>query len=147
MELVWDSFGLSSCSGTPFKLNPNQTAAMIKVAVTRPSVHKNDIRPLPEGIRYQFQSPICTEVRILPPAVKFQDGGIADPKFSGRWDLHGKKFWQQNMVPLKYWGFVALEEDVPFPMLQQFENTFKTTYVGYGKLLSDPKLLNTPGQM
>ncbi|KAI5462319.1 Piwi domain-containing protein [Mariannaea sp. PMI_226] len=157
MELAW----VEPMQRYPFKLNPDQTAAMIKIAVTRPSVRKSDIvknamelqigsDPFLKEYGVNFETQFAkTEARILPPpAVKFQGGGIADPKFSGRWDLRGKKFWKQNMVPLKSWGFVALEQGVPFPVLQQFANTFKTTFMGHGgKVLADPKLLNPPGQM
>ena len=144
----------------PFKLNPDQTAAMIKIAVTRPNIRKQDIQknvndlqigtdPFLREYGVSFQTQFAsTDARILaPPVVKFGQG-TADPKFAGRWDLRGKKFWKPNEAPLHSWGFVVLERDVPLPALQQFATTFKSTFIGHGgKCTSDAQLLNPPGGM
>jgi eukaryotic translation initiation factor 2C len=55
----------------PFKLNPDQTAAMIKIAVTRPAVRKSDIQKGAAALQIgqdpylkvwcQFRSPICED--------------------------------------------------------------------------------------
>ncbi|KAF4967182.1 hypothetical protein FZEAL_10568 [Fusarium zealandicum] len=144
----------------PFKLNPDQTAAMIKIAVTRPAQRKSDIQKGADALRIgedpflkeygvSFEPQFAkTEARILPaPTVKFGQG-TAEPKFAGRWDLRGKKFWKQNQAPLANWGIVAIEAQVPQPTLSQFANTFKSTFIGHGgKVLADPILLNPPGNM
>lgn len=143
-----------------FKLNPDQTAAMIKIAVTRPNVRKGDIQknfadlkipsdPYLKHYGIEFETQFSkTEAKILaPPAVNFKQG-VADPKFSGRWDLRGKKFWQQNIAPLQNWGFLVMDDAVNLPQLQNFSRTFKTTFLGHGgKCTNDPMLLNTPGEI
>lgn len=144
----------------PFKLNPEQTAAMIKIAVTRPGVRKNDIMrnvgnlqiptdPFLQEYGVQFQQQFAvTDARILaPPPVKFSQG-TADPKFSGRWDLRGKKFWKQNIAPLQSWGIIALERSVEKSALTAFMDTFKSTFMGHGgKCTAAPRILNTPNDM
>ncbi|KAK7415854.1 Protein argonaute [Neonectria magnoliae] len=156
MELAW----LEPMQRYPFKLNPEQTAAMIKIAVTRPPVRKSDIQknvgdlqigsdPFLREYGVTFETQFAkTDAKILPaPIVKFGQGN-AEPRFAGRWDLRGKKFWRQNSAPLMNWGFVVLEQGVPFPQLQQFASTFKTTFMGHGgKCTADPQLLNPPGDM
>ncbi|KAF5000779.1 hypothetical protein FDECE_11134 [Fusarium decemcellulare] len=144
----------------PFKLNPDQTAAMIKIAVTRPNVRKGDIQKGASALRIgndpylkeygvTFEAQFAkTEARILPaPTVRFGQG-TAEPKFAGRWDLRGKKFWKQNIAPLGSWGFIALEHDVAPPVMQQFANTFKTTFLGHGgKVTGDPLILKLPADL
>ncbi|KAM0239003.1 hypothetical protein ACHAP5_008441 [Fusarium lateritium] len=144
----------------PFKLNPEQTAAMIKIAVTRPPVRRSDIQqganalqigqdPFLKEYGVSFEPTFAkTEARILaPPVVKFGQGQ-AEPRFAGRWDLRGKKFWKQNTAPLMNWGFIALEHPIQLPILEAFAKTFKTTFLGHGgKVLADPILLNTPGNL
>lgn len=145
----------------PFKLNPDQTAAMIKIAVTRPDVRKRDIQtnfndlqiasdPFLKEYGVTFETQFAkTDARVLaPPPVKFAGNATAEPRFAGRWDLRGKKFWKSNEAPLASWGFVVLERDIPLPALSQFANTFKTTFIGHGgKCTADAQLLNPPGPM
>ncbi|ODA75978.1 hypothetical protein RJ55_08619 [Drechmeria coniospora] len=141
----------------PLKLNPEQTAAMIKVAVTRPDVRKADIVKHVAKLRQQ-QDPYLaaygvrfdigftrTDGRLInPPRVDFGQGS-ADPKFSGRWDLRGKKFFTQNQAPLQSWAFVAMDACVEFPSLQQFARTFRETFLGHGgKCPAEALLLNLP---
>lgn len=82
----------------PFKLNPEQTAAMIKIATTRPQARRANIEakvrslhisedPYLREYGVQFEPTFTkTEARILPlPKVDFGQGsGSADLKFSGR---------------------------------------------------------------
>ncbi|KAM5355683.1 hypothetical protein ACJ41O_002329 [Fusarium nematophilum] len=145
----------------PFKLNPDQTAAMIKIAVTRPAQRKQDIQRGASALRIgedpvlreygvSFEAQFAkTEARILPaPSVKFLGNATCEPKFAGRWDLRGKKFWKQNAAPLMNWGFIALEQPIQLPALQQFANTFKTTFIGHGgNVRGEPQLLNPPGNL
>ncbi|KAG5985359.1 hypothetical protein E4U55_004583 [Claviceps digitariae] len=141
-----------------FKLNPEQTAAMIKIAVTRPKQRREDIERNVAGLQLsadpylksygvEFESTFTkTEARILPPpAVNFGQG-TADPKFSGRWDMRGKKFWRPNSAPLENWGFIVMDNCVNFPQLQAFAKMFRFTFLGHGgKCPTDALLLNVPG--
>ncbi|KAM3550059.1 hypothetical protein MY1884_008443 [Beauveria asiatica] len=142
----------------PFKLNPDQTAAMIKIAVTRPKERRADIQShvndlqIPNdpflrhyGVQFDPQFTKVDAKVLAPPAVNFGTG-TADPKFSGRWDLRGKKFWKQNVAPLMSWGFLVLDNCIQLPQLKAFSQTFKTTFIGHGgKCGADPMLLTPPG--
>ena len=141
MELAW----LEPMQRYLFKLNPEQTSAMIKVAVTRPKERRAAIQrnvadlqlandPYLRFFGAQFDSQFAkTEAKVLPPpAVNFAAGPPADPKFSGRWDLRGKKFWKSNRAPLNAWGFMCMENCVTKPALQQFAATFRQTFLGHG---------------
>ncbi|TQW08035.1 CFIA complex component Rna14 [Cordyceps javanica] len=144
----------------PFKLNPDQTAAMIKIAVTRPrdrradiQSHVNDLQ-IPNdpflrhyGVQFDPQFTKVDAKVLAPPAVNFGTG-TADPKFSGRWDLRGKKFWKQNFAPLANWAFLVLDNCVQLPQLKAFSQTFKSTFIGHGgKCTSDAMVLNPPGNV
>lgn len=144
----------------PFKLNPDQTAAMIRIAVTRPRERKANIEsnvrdlqigndPYLKEYGVSFETQFAkTDAKVLPaPIVKFSVG-TCEPKFSGRWDLRGKKFWKQNVAPLMNWGFIILEQGVSLEALKQFASTFKTAFIAHGgKVTKEPKLLNPPGDM
>ncbi|EGX96643.1 eukaryotic translation initiation factor 2C 2 [Cordyceps militaris CM01] len=144
----------------PFKLNPDQTAAMIKIAVTRPKdrrtdiqTHVNDLQISNDpylrhyGVQFDPQFTKVDAKVLAPPVVNFGTG-TADPKFSGRWDLRGKKFWRQNFAPLINWGFLVLDNCVQLPQLQAFSQTFKTTFIGHGgKCTGEPLLLTPPGNV
>ncbi|CAM1504240.1 Fc.00g018310.m01.CDS01 [Cosmosporella sp. VM-42] len=120
MEFAW----IEPMQRYPFKLNPDQTTAMIKIAVTPPSIRKANIQR------------------------NVADLQIGTDPYLKEWDLRGKKFWAQNPVPLISWGFIVLEREVPLPVLQQFASTFKTTFIGHGgKVTKDAQLLNPPGDM
>lgn len=153
MEFAW----VEPMQRYAFKLNPDQTAAMIKIAVTKPEVRKKNIERQVSYLN-QASDPVLahygahfereftkTQARILPPpAVNFSNGA-ANPGTSGRWDLRGKKFWKANAAPLLSWGFVVMDNCVNLNQLQQFSRTFKTTFAGHGGICkSDPVLLNTP---
>ncbi|KJZ77147.1 hypothetical protein HIM_03468 [Hirsutella minnesotensis 3608] len=141
-----------------FKLNPDQTAAMIKFAVTRPPARRADIESRVQGLKFdedpylreygvKFESSFTkTEAKILPPPRVDFGQGNADPKFSGRWDLRGKKFWKQNFAPLQNWAFIAMDSCCDYPQLQNFAKTFRQTFLGHGgKCPTDALLLNVPG--
>lgn len=144
----------------PFKLNPDQTAAMIKIAVTRPNIRKSDIQSHVNdlqisadpflrhyGVQFDSQFTKVDAKVIAPPTVNFGTG-TADPKFSGRWDLRGKKFWKQNNAPLMNWGFLVLDDCVQLPQLKAFAQTFKTTFIGHGgKCTADPMLFTPPADV
>lgn len=156
MEFAW----VEPMQRYAFKLNPDQTASMIKIAVTRPAQRKSEITkhvgelrlnqdPYLRHYGVEFEpSFTTTDARVLqPPMVKFGQGA-AKPEFTGRWDLRGKKFWKQNFAPLSSWGFIVLDDCVNYPQLQEFARSFKSTFINHGgKCLADPHLLNVPGNI
>ncbi|CZS95190.1 related to argonaute like post-transcriptional gene silencing protein QDE-2 [Rhynchosporium agropyri] len=127
-----------------FKLSPDQTANMIKFAVTRP---KERIQSIEHGVnmlkwhedRYlkHFEikvNPHMTETaaRILPnPEIQF-DRAKLNPGTAGRWDLRGKKFLIPNPEPLKSWAFVVVSNCIPDANVRNFINVFVQTYTGHG---------------
>ncbi|KAH8735189.1 Piwi domain-containing protein [Ilyonectria robusta] len=156
MELAW----VENMQRYPFKLNPDQTAAMIKIAVTRPKERKANIEsnvrdlqigndPYLKEYGVSFETQFAkTDAKVLPaPIVKFSVG-TCEPRFTGRWDLRGKRFWKQNVAPLMNWGFIILEQGVSLAALSQFAASFKTAFIAHGgKVTKEPKLLNPPGDM
>ncbi|TWU78208.1 hypothetical protein ED733_007930 [Metarhizium rileyi] len=143
-----------------FKLTPEQTAAMIKIAVTRPAQRRSDTEKNFQGLQLaadpylkmygvEFETTFTkTEARVLPPPQVNFGQGTADPKFSGRWDLRGKKFWKQNVAPLQNWAFIVMDNCVAFPQLENFAKTFRQAFLGHGgKCPADALLLNVPGDV
>ncbi|KAG6264982.1 hypothetical protein E4U47_006588 [Claviceps purpurea] len=141
-----------------FKLNPEQTAAMIKIAVTRPKQRREDIERNVAGLQLssdpylkaygvEFDSAFTkTEARILPAPVVHFANEKAVIKPSGRWDLRGKKFWKHNTTPLENWGFIVMDNCVDLPQLQAFAKTFRAAYLGHGGVCPKDALLpNVPG--
>jgi eukaryotic translation initiation factor 2C len=104
----------------PFKCDERQTSQMIKFAVTPPSERwqavEHGLKMLswsadPNLKKYGLKvttSRTVVEGRVLQ-APKVQYGtGVANPGFSGRWDLKGKKFLQPNTAPLKSWSVTVI---------------------------------------
>ena len=101
----------------PYKLNEDQTAAMIKFAVERPAGRKESIemglkllnwaedRTL-QGYGVGIErEPLKTNARVLePPTILFGKNAKVSPGFSGRWDLRQKQFLLPNTAPLVSWG-------------------------------------------
>ena len=132
----------------PYKLNETQTAAMIKFAATRPEGRKAAIAA---GLKlldwsgdkylknYGLQidgKMLQTKARVLdPPTVLFGGNAKVEPKFSGKWDLRGKKFLIGNHAPLKSWGvcvFPAPRNAPTKEMTQTCISAFINTYRGHG---------------
>ncbi|CZR64330.1 related to argonaute like post-transcriptional gene silencing protein QDE-2 [Phialocephala subalpina] len=127
-----------------FKLSPDQTAAMIKFAVTRP---KERLASIQHGIgmlkwgtdRYlkhfglQVDGNLTsTAARLLPnPEIQYDKAKI-NPGTSGRWDLRGKKFFLPNPQPLKSWGIAVLGGALPEAAVRNFIGVFVQTYIGHG---------------
>ncbi|KAG5959309.1 hypothetical protein E4U56_005050 [Claviceps arundinis] len=136
-----------------FKLNPAQTAAMIKFTVTRPEQRREYIEknvaelqlssgPYLKAYGVEFDSTFTkTEARILPAPVVHFGKDQADPKFSGRWDLRGKKFWKQNSTPLENWGFIMMDNCVNKSQLMAFAKLFTDTFLGHGGLCPKKPLI------
>lgn len=134
----------------PYKLNSDQTANMIKFAVSRPpqrrkgiehGLQKLDWANDPYLKTYGMKinpSMLKTNARILePPEPLFGKNAVAKPMFSGRWDLRGKVFLHPNDRPLKSWGIVVLMPQDRRPMVSKevveaFKKNFITLYKGHG---------------
>ncbi|KUJ10732.1 eukaryotic translation initiation factor-like protein 2C 2 [Mollisia scopiformis] len=142
-------FPMELCTLVPnqrynFKLSPDQTAAMIKFAVTRP---KERIASIQHGIgmlrwnedKYLRHYGVkidsnmtLTNARLLqPPEVQYQ-GSKANPGTSGRWDLRGKRFLLANEEPLNSWGICIVNDCLPEAAVRNFMNVFIQTYIGHG---------------
>ena len=132
----------------PYKLNENQTATMIKFAVTRPEGRKKAIAA---GLKllnwgedkylknYGLQidgKMLQTKARVLdPPTLLFGANAKIEPKYSAKWDLRGKKFLIGNYAPLKSWGvcvFPAPRNAPTKEATQAFIQSFITAYRGHG---------------
>ncbi|KAF3360877.1 hypothetical protein VDGD_10484 [Verticillium dahliae] len=140
----------------PYKLLGDETANMIKGAVTRPDKRKADIMqaknmlgwsndPYLRQFGLKFDENFTrTEGRLLPnPVIQFANGNI-DPKTSGRWDLRGKKFWLPNVMPLDSWGFMIIENSCSKQHASAFAATFRQTYIGHGGIIKgDPVIIDS----
>ena len=160
MEICYMSAG----QRYPYKLNEEQTAKMIKFAVSRPQQRRDAIN---KGLamldwpgdpilkRYGMKinpNMIQTNARILePPEVLYAKGSTAKPGFSGRWDLRGKVFLKSNDKPLKSWAVVVLSgSDGGLPravpsqdQVRAFVQNFLKLYRGHGGVVqeTDPPII------
>ncbi|CAG8972388.1 hypothetical protein HYALB_00007141 [Hymenoscyphus albidus] len=141
-----------------YKLDPTQTAAMIKFAVTRP---KQRLDSIMSGVnmlnwgtdRYHkaFGLEIdrnftVTNAKLLQnPEIQFK-GSKHNPGTSGRWDLRGKKLWIPNQQPLKSWGCLVLDGCMDEASCKNFMNVFMQTYIGHGGIVANknPSIVVSP---
>ena len=146
----WEVCHLDRFNRYPFKLDPDQTASMIKFAVQRPPQRKSDIMAAVKslnwgGDRYLRDLKITidpqmslTQARLLKnPEISYSNGKI-NPGVTGRWDLRGKKFVTPNSTPLKSWAFVVTESCIDKPGLDNFIKVFSQVYQGHGGRLERP---------
>ncbi|GKT82663.1 eukaryotic translation initiation factor 2c [Colletotrichum tofieldiae] len=134
-----------------YKLDSDQTSAMIKAAVTRPNQRKADIIDAKNQLAWK-EDPYLRQygivfddqmARIQAPKIQYANN-VTSPMFSGRWDLRGKKFWVPNRQPLQSWGIVILENACSSPIAQAFAQTFKQTYTGHGgKVTKDAVIIDS----
>lgn len=145
------------CEGQryPYKLNSDQTANMIKFAVSRPPQRRqaieqgldkldwaNDPYLKTYGMKIN-RTMLKTNARILePPEPLFAKGATAKPNFSGRWDLRGKVFLLPNDRPLKSWGIVVLmpqdrRPPVTKEQVETFKKNFLNLYKGHGGIVEN----------
>ncbi|KAH6653826.1 Piwi domain-containing protein [Truncatella angustata] len=139
-----------------YKLDPDQTSTMIKIAVNRPKQRKVEIKHGVEQLRWdhdpyfreygvRVENTMCiTKARLLKnPEVHFGGGAKINPGVAGRWDLRGKRFIEPNPKPLVSWGFIgcgtndghAVEKDA----LKAFAQSFVRIYRGHGGVIkNDP---------
>lgn len=127
-----------------FKLDGDQTAKMIKFAVTRPRERGSDIMAnvktlrwvddpcLKEyGLRIKDQMEVV-KARVIPnPAIQFAKSK-KDPGVSGRWDLRDQVFTMPNPRPLKAWAVVVVNNCVPPAAVMNFTSTFVKQYRAHG---------------
>ncbi|KAI2631219.1 Piwi domain-containing protein [Xylaria nigripes] len=129
----------------PFKLNPSQTASMIKFAVTRPPKRRADILEGVEEFNYardpylkEFGIQISTSMQITNakllsnPEVTFQGNAKLNPGVTGRWDLRGKRFIEPNLHAIKSWGFVVCGNSCTKAEAEVFASKFSQQYRNHG---------------
>lgn len=146
------------------KLDENQTANMIKFAVSPPAKRLeaiqqgkswlnwgNDNYMKNYGLRID-PNMLNTNARILPPpGVKFKNK-TEEPGTKGRWDLRGKAFITPNPTELKSWGIGFFNGRTSFTpqTLEKFYLDFVKQYKGHGGVVANGKphmmpLNNDPG--
>ncbi|KAM3081262.1 Protein argonaute [Clarireedia jacksonii] len=157
-------FPMEVCTLVPnqkynYKLDPAQTASMIKFAVTRPKARLDAIKhglgmlnwpqdPYLKHYGCQIETTMTTtNARVLQnPIVQF-DKATIDPKTSGRWDLRGKKFLVPNPEALNSWAVCIVNRCVDESAVRNFIQVFIQTYIGHGgKVLNKtPPIIQCPG--
>ncbi|KAI9680849.1 MAG: hypothetical protein M1817_004289 [Caeruleum heppii] len=137
----------------PYKLNPDQTAKMIRFAVTRPHQRAKDIEEGRQWLEWEKDiflqnygmkiSPkmIETKARVLdPPTVQFKNSTVK-PGLSGRWDLKGpRKFLTVNTDPLAVWSVCIFQarnpkDTINKPTVENFIREFIKVYQGHGGIV------------
>ncbi|KAI1111144.1 Piwi domain-containing protein [Nemania sp. NC0429] len=129
----------------PFKLDPTQTAAMIKFAVTRPEKRKADILkgfhllnyandPYLSAFGVQISNSMqITNARLLKnPEIEFAAKAKHNPGVSGRWDLRGKRFLEPNKHQIQSWGLVVCGNSCTKQEAEAFASKFVQTYRNHG---------------
>ncbi|CAJ2509448.1 Uu.00g144740.m01.CDS01 [Anthostomella pinea] len=133
-----------------FKLSPDETAQMIKFAVTRPDQRKKDILSgiahlgfskdpnlAAFGIKIQEQMTV-TSARVLPnPEITYANQKV-NPGVSGRWDLRGKRFLEPNAKKLVSWAFVGCGDACTKQGLEAFASKFQQAYRTHGGVIEKP---------
>ncbi|KAI1421193.1 Piwi domain-containing protein [Xylaria sp. FL1777] len=135
----------------PYKLDPNQTAAMIKFAVTRPAERKRDIM---EGFRHlnytndpylaAFGISVSgnmqiTNARLLKnPEIAFAGNTKHNPGVSGRWDLRGKRFLEPNQKQISSWGLIVCGNSCTEQEAESFASKFTQAYRNHGANIGVP---------
>lgn len=127
-----------------YKLDGDQTSAMIKFAVTRPAQRSRDIMNCVRTLRWN-EDPYLREyglqikdqmeavkARVIPnPTIQFGKA-TKNPGTGGRWDLRGQLFTKPNVRPLKAWGVVIVGKCVDNATAMNFISTFIKAYKGHG---------------
>lgn len=134
-----------------FKLDPDQTARMIKFAVTRPAQRSQAIMDNVRALKW-VEDPYLREfgINIKPqmetvgarllqnPKVQFAKKAV-DPGTRGRWDLRGQVFVTPNVRPLKAWAVIVVNGCVDPPTAQRFAAAFVSSYKGLGGNIGTPQ--------
>ncbi|KAI0554790.1 Piwi domain-containing protein [Xylaria curta] len=135
----------------PFKLNSDQTASMIKFAVTRPKERMADIQQGVQYLNYANDPYLAafgmrvsrdmqtTNARLLKnPEIAFAANAKLNPGMSGRWDLRGKRFLEPNQKPIHAWGLVVCGNACTMQEAQAFASKFTQTYRNHGANITAP---------
>ncbi|KAI0968439.1 Piwi domain-containing protein [Xylaria arbuscula] len=135
----------------PHKLDPAQTAAMIKFAVTRPDKRKKDIMEgfqllnLPHdpylnafGIKVSNNMHITNARLLKNPEIQFAGNAKHNPGVSGRWDLRGKRFLEPNQNKIASWGLVVCGTACTKQEAEAFASKFTQTYRNHGANIGAP---------
>lgn len=137
------------------KLDENQTANMIKFAVSPPSVRNKAIEEGKAWLQWETDQYIkdyglsinnaqmTTQARILPPpGISFgAKTKVEQPGTKGRWDLRGKTFHTPNPQELTSWGIGIFPGRVALgqPQLEKFAMDMVKQYRGHGGLVANVK--------
>lgn len=127
-----------------YKLDGDQTSAMIKFAVTRPPQRSRDIMNCVRSLRWN-EDPYLREyglqikdqmeavkARVIQnPTIQFGKA-TKNPGTGGRWDLRGQLFTKPNIRPLKAWGVVIIGKCVDNATAMNFISTFVKAYKNHG---------------
>ncbi|KAK4218356.1 Piwi domain-containing protein [Rhypophila decipiens] len=153
----------------PFKLDPDQTAEMIKFAVQRPPQRRDQIAKMVANLGWA-QDPYLKKfgvainptmskvsaVLIKNPVLQFHStstnraskplrAGQLDPGTSGRWMLQNLKFIIPHAAPLDSWGFVSLDPGFNNEATKRFADDFVAAFKGHGgKIAAAPVILQAP---
>ncbi|KAF2963456.1 hypothetical protein GQX73_g10126 [Xylaria multiplex] len=135
----------------PFKLDPAQTAEMIKFAVTRPKERKEDITKGFQLLNYLNDPYLSafgikvsgnmqvTNARLLKnPEIAFASNQKHNPGVSGRWDLRGKRFLESNQKQITSWGLVVCGKSCSKQDAEAFATKFTQTYRNHGGNIKAP---------
>ncbi|EAA29350.1 Piwi-domain-containing protein [Neurospora crassa] len=138
-----------------YKLDPQQTASMIKFAVQRPDQRKKDISASVQRLDWANDkylkafgvsiSPEMakTEAKVLRHPEVFFEKKTARPLNTGRWDLRGARFIEANKEPLTHWGFIGLNMCVDVRAVNNFVQQFTNIYKGHGgRIAKNPYTTN-----
>ncbi|KAL2014266.1 hypothetical protein VTN00DRAFT_1791 [Thermoascus crustaceus] len=140
-----------------FKLNEYQTSAMIKYAASRPAERMQSVQKSKDMLAHA-KDPVLnafglkiedrmmrTKARLLPnPEIQFGGNAKLNPGVSGRWDLRGKKFLDNNKWPLVAWGvgFMPGKRNViNRTQVEAFVDAFMKGYMGHGGDVSNRPLI------
>lgn len=133
-----------------YKLDGDQTSAMIKFAVTRPPQRAKDIMNCVKTLRWS-EDPYLKEygvqikdqmeavkARVIPnPSIQFGKA-TKNPGTGGRWDLRGQLFTKPNPRPLRAWGVIIIGKCVDNATAANFISTFVKAYKGHGGNIQTP---------
>lgn len=139
-----------------FKLDPKQTADMIKFAVVRPPARLASIQTGVKLLAWETDpylkhygikidpNPTVTNAKLLqPPDIQFGTGGakkVIRPETSGSWILAGTHLHQLPKRPLEWWHVVFLDGTQKYCGWDKFFITLKEEYKNLGNkaIISDP---------
>ena len=137
----------------PFKLDANQTTAMLKFAVKRPGPRKDEILKSVEnlgwdkdpylksfGIGIDPNMPMVAAKLLKNPKLVFNKKDL-NPGMNGRWIIQGHQFAEPNKVPLKSWVVGIFEGSSDKAAVGRWIQAFVAVYKGHGGRVENPNPL------